>query len=170
MKRLALVSAAIGIGTDAGYLLILHGQSASDGTLRSVFVAVVIAVASLAAATARLANRAMLQRLLLAFAAAVFLILGVLSLFSIGMPLIAAGVVASVAELNLRGNNRPAAIAATCMGLALAVAVALAGLQWTSYPVQCPSPGDSAGSGNTFFGSSFSWTCHAGHITVYAAM
>jgi predicted ABC-type exoprotein transport system permease subunit len=168
MRKLATAGSVLALLTDGLYLYVLHTQSATDNTLRAPFITALIATAAVIALLAQIARPRALQQLLWAFAAATLLIIGVLALFSIGALLMIAGALVGTALVRPPLLPGPLRIAATVIGVIAATVVSVVGLQMTSYMVSCAGIGDGSGTSTTFLGSSYSWTCSGGRLTVTA--
>jgi hypothetical protein len=100
-------------------------------------------------------------------ASAGLLVLGVLGLFSVGLPILIAGVVATAGAV-VTVASRPTAVAAVSAVVAglVAVAVLLAGFEFVWHYLVCPSTGISAGTTAGIFVSSYSYECSYGHLTI----
>ncbi len=166
MRRDAIIAAAIALAADGAYLALIHSQGATDGSLRVPFIASLIAVSGVCAMAAAVLRDSKARSLLLGFAGALMLVLGILALFDIGLLLIIAGVFVVLAIVRSARRQLRWRLSLTLIGAAAAVAVVIGGCQWTSYPVTCPVAGDASGSGTTFLGGSYTWTCHDGTVTV----
>ena len=160
------------VGTDAAYVEIIRSQP--GGPPPDVEVAVPIFVTFylvamallLAASLAEVSPLAKARPALRAAASAGLLVMGVLAAFSIGVPLLLAGMVAvasTILSLTADPTRRPwvgAAVAAVA-----AVAVLVIGFQASWNYIQCPASGQTSGSTAGFFSSS-SYTCNGGQLTI----
>lgn len=128
-RLLASCSAAIALVIDAAYLAIILGQD-DNGWPRVIAVATCIAIAGIAAALVAWADIPAHTRLVMVGGAAgAFLSLGVIGLFSIGLPLFVAGILMVIAWVRSarsvpqavdRGPARP--VIALVLGIAAPIA------------------------------------------------
>jgi fucose 4-O-acetylase-like acetyltransferase len=107
--RLALAAAVIAVGTDVLYLLIIRSQDPGEpGDLTVPIVAAVILGLAVCAGVAAIASAPATRKILLSIAAAGLFVMGVLGLFSIGLPLLVAGILALVASTRVASATRHA--------------------------------------------------------------
>ena len=154
----------------AGYVAIIRsaGDRPAD-VLTAPFVvaylglmAVLLAISTLDAPVVR-----GLRAALRGAASAGLLVLGVLGLFSIGLPILFAGAVATAATV-MTLVSRPTvwqAVSAGAAGL-VAVVVLLAGFEFVWHYLVCPSTGISAGTTPGIFLRSYSYECSYGHLKI----
>jgi len=110
-----------------------------------------------------------LRPAMLAFAVAGLLLLGFFALFSIGLPLFIAGILAAIAairELILR-NSKSALLSGVAAG-AIALIVLVGGFEVTQRIIVCPPSGTMGGGGSGFLTSPYHYTCANGKLTLYS--
>lgn len=101
-------------------------------------------------------------------ASAGLLVLGWLAIFSIGIAiLIAAGL--AIASTALALNERPGArpVVSAVLAGALAVALLVAGFEFSWHYLVCPASGESGGTTASLLGHSSSYDCNNGVLTVH---
>jgi len=164
-RYLAFIGAVICAAVEVPYTdWMLHGGG-GEYTYREPFIASFLGfIAVMAAAGAVFVQQRHLASYLLMFSATGSLALGVVGIFSIGLPLILAAIpliVAAGLSSQHLGHRlvAPAAIAS-------ALLVLLAGLAATELPYGCPQSGFSGGSGRVLFAVPYQWTCVNGKLTV----
>jgi hypothetical protein len=109
---------------------------------------------------------ASLRPALRAGAAAGLLITGVLGLFTIGLPMVVAGALATGAAVRtLAGRDRRRAMLTEVVAAVIAVVVVVAGLEITARVIVCPSHGVSGGSGAGLVSGDYHWKCTDGRLT-----
>ena len=116
------------------------------------------------------ADRVALVRLALrAAAAGGLLVLGVIAIFSFGLPLVIAGAMASGATVRtLRGPFvNPGSLAAVAAA-AIAVALLVAGFEVTERMIVCPSQGTASGSGQGFVSGPYHYECVNGRLSFHS--
>ena len=96
--------------------------------------------------------------------AAGLLVLGYLAGFSIGVPLILAGVLAAIATLGTMSHVRGVAIAAAPAAAVIAVAVLIGGFEVSERAITCPATGSMSGSGTGFVTGPYHWSCAGGTL------
>ena len=111
--------------------------------------------------------------LLLGVSAAGLILLGFLGIFSIGLPLLVAAVLASLGLVHALGQarssakgSRDAAVAMAVGGAVLAVVVLLAGISLTELALRCPARGIESGTGATLPGGAYQYSCDNGTLTI----
>ncbi|HEV3461529.1 MAG TPA: hypothetical protein VG413_05765 [Candidatus Dormibacteraeota bacterium] len=174
MRWAGVGAAIIAAAVDVLYLGIVATQGASDPQfLRVPFVATFIALMAIGAALSSRASAARWRPLLLGVSAAGLLLLGFFAIFSVGLPLLAAGVLALLGLINAlsptalsAGPSRRAAGAMAASGAVLAVAVLLAGFSLAEVVIKCPASGVEGGGGTRLLGGSYSYTCDNGKLTI----
>ncbi len=100
---LGLVAAGIAVVVDAGYVAILVAEGEGD----ALWLACLIGIGALAALGGSLAARADVRIGLLAVAALVLVGVGILGLFSIGLPLLVAAALAAAGCASTVGGRPP---------------------------------------------------------------
>jgi hypothetical protein len=174
MRWAGLGAAIIAAADDALYLGVLNTQGGSNPQfLRAPFVAAYIALTAILAALSTRASAARWRPLLLGISAAGLLLLGFFGIFSIGVPLMVAGVLASLGLIDALGPARPsgersgkASAAIAAGGAVLAVVALLVGLSVTELAVRCPANGIEQVSGTDFLGSPYQFSCDNGKLTI----
>jgi hypothetical protein len=115
---------AIAAVTDVGYLVIIVAQGGPSDATRVVFVALAIGVAAVCAGFGATRARRIDRLPWLGAATGMLLVLGYLGLFSIGLPLLIAGVLSAVAWITTSGSagaGRRERVLAVVLALAGAV-------------------------------------------------
>ena len=125
-RTTALVAALLGAATDALYIAIIVSQGERKLGRVAIIATYIAAVSSLSAAPVVLDVRHVARLVMLAVAAGGFLSLGVLGLFSIGLPLFIAGLLSVSAWIRSARSVRPVSVgASTLSALAFVVAVGI---------------------------------------------
>jgi hypothetical protein len=106
-SRLGLSAMAIAAVTDVGYLVIIVAQGDPSDVARVAFVALAICTAAVCAGVGATRARAIDRLTWLGAATGMLLVLGYLGLFSIGLPLFVAGVLAAIAWITASGSAGP---------------------------------------------------------------
>ncbi len=159
------------VATATGYLGIvaIQGGPPPDNFLTVPFVAGYLALMALllAASLSGAAPIALMRPALRAAPAAGLMVLGVLAIFSIGLPVLIAPSLATAATVVtfVTQPARGAVVAAVVAGL-ISVAALLAGLEFTWHYVVCPPTGLTAGTTAGIFIPSYSYECSYGHLTI----
>ena len=174
--RWAGIGAAIVAATvDVLYLGYIGRQGAGDPEfLRVPFVAAFIALMAILAAVSTRASAAQWRATLLGVSAAGLLLLGFFAMFSIGLPLLAAGLLALLGLIRTLAipapsGGTPGRLAASGMaagGAVVAVVVLLAGFSLAEFAIRCPARGQMGGGGVTMLGGSYSYSCDDGRLTI----
>jgi len=103
-----------------------------------------------------------------AAAAAGLLVLGIFAAFSIGLPLVVAGILTGFAlSRTQREPRRGVARVSGLVAAALTVAVMIAGLDVTQRLIVCPDSGEVGGGGSALLGGSYQYECKNGQLTVH---
>src|ERR1700694_815419 len=161
----AIIAAAV----DVLYL----GTASGDAQfLRVPFVAGFIALMAICAALSARASALRWRPLLLGISSAGLILLGVIGIFSIGLPLLVAGLLALVGLINSlsRPRSAPRRSGRVTAGMAaggalLAVVGLLGGFILTEWAIRCPAHGVMGGSGSSLFGGS-AYSCDNGTLTI----
>jgi prepilin signal peptidase PulO-like enzyme (type II secretory pathway) len=169
MRWAAVCAAVIAAADDILYL----GAASSDAQfLRVPFVAGFIALMAICAALSARASATRWRPLLLGISTAGLLLLGIIGIFSIGLPLLLAGLLALVGliiSLSRPGSaperSGRAAAGMVAGGALLAVVVLLGGFILTELALRCPAHGVTGGSGSSLFGGS-AYSCDNGKLTI----
>jgi hypothetical protein len=175
MRWAGVAAAIIAATVDVLYLGIVGLQGGGDPQfLRIPFVAGFIALMAICAALSARASAARWRPLLLGVSSAGLLLLGYFASFSIGLALVAAGVLASLGLINALGHARssretsgkPAELWMAAGGAALAVVVLLAGFSLAELAIRCPVSGIESGNGPSLLGGSYQYSCDNGKLTI----
>jgi hypothetical protein len=171
--RLAGVSAGIFVAAvDALYLAVVGSQGTNPQYLRAPFVAAFIALMAITAALSSLVSAPPWRSLLLGFSAAGLLLLGFFAIFSIGLPLmvagllVLAGLIATLTRPGAPGRSGKTARITATGGAVAAVLVLLVGISITELALRCPASGVESGSGADFLTGSYQYTCDNGKLTI----
>jgi hypothetical protein len=106
---------------------------------------------------------------MLAAAAAGLLLLGFFALFSIGLPLFVAGILAAIAAIrSLGGRAGKREVLSEVAGAVIALIVLLGGFEVTQRIIVCPPTGTMAGSSSGFLTGPYHYRCDNGTLTWYA--
>lgn len=174
--RWAGVAAAISAAAvDVLYVIYIQNQGARNPQfLRVPFLATFIALMAICSAISALLVAVRWRTLLLGVAAGGLVLLGLYGIFSIGLPLLIAGLVAVYGVIRGGDDARPAssqrrarvgAAATAVIGAGLSVAVLLVGLSVTEVAIQCPTTGSEGGAGSVL-GFSYTYSCSDGKLTI----
>jgi hypothetical protein len=170
MRWAGVGAAIIAAVVDVLYLGLVGSQGAGDSQfLRVPFVAAFIALMAICAALSSRTSAARWRPVLLGVSAAGLLLLGYFALFSIGLALLAAGVLALLALINALSHpelSRAAAGGMAAAGAVLAVALLLAGFSVAEVVIRCPAKGVESGGGTRLLGGSYSYSCDNGTLTI----
>jgi hypothetical protein len=151
------------------YLAIIRSQGgqASDTPLIVPFVASYLALMA-ALLAASFFTPAAWRPALRAAASAGLVFMGVLAAFSIGLAILVAAALA-IASAVLSARARPGGTTTASSGVAVLLAVALlvAGFEFSWSYLVCPASGESGGSTASFLGRGSSYDCHNGVLTVH---
>jgi len=165
------------LATDIAYLLLIRAQNtpstqagAAPDVFTVPFVAIyLVAVAALLAASLMHRLRPSLRFALRTAAASGLLVLGVLSLFSIGLPLVVAGAMATGATVRtLRGPVLTFSSLFAVGAAVTAVVVLIAGFEVTERLIVCPAHGSSGGGGTGFVTGPYYYDCVDGRLTFHS--
>ena len=159
------------VATATGYLAIvaIQGGPPPDNALTVPFVAGYLALMALllAASLSGAPPMAAMRPALRAAPAAGLLVLGVLAIFSIGLPvLIAASLAAAAAVLTFITQRTRRAVVAAATAALVAVVALLVGLEVTWHYIVCPPTGLTAGTTAGIFVPSYSYECSYGHLKI----
>lgn len=170
MRWAGVGAAIIAAAADVLYL----GTASSDAQfLRVPFVAGFIALMAICAALSARTSATRWRPLLLGISSTGLLLLGVIGIFSIGLPLLVAGLLALVGLINSlsrpgaapRRSSRATTAGMAAGGALLAVVVLLGGFVVTELAIRCPSNARTGGSGSSLFGGS-AYSCDNGKLTI----
>ena len=168
-RTLVLVAALGVVVGDAAYLWLISTQGALPPDAFTVpFVAGYLALMA-AMLGLSLTRPSILVRLRPAFragSAAGLLVLGVLALFSVGLPFVISGALATGAAVRtLAGRPRRKTVITEVAAAAVALVVLVAGFEITERLIVCPAQGTSGGSGYGLVTGAYHWQCVDGRLT-----
>jgi hypothetical protein len=160
---------AVALLFDAAYLSLIRAQDSSPADAYTVpFVAGYVALMAAMLGVSLLERPRVIpfRPALRAGAAAGMVILGAIASFTIGLPLLIAGAVATGAALRTIATppRTRAAISEVAAAL-IAVIVLVGGFEVTERLIVCPPSGTSSGSGVGFVTGPYAWECTDGHLT-----
>lgn len=102
-------------------------------------------------------------------AAGGLLVLGVVAMFSIGLPLVIAGVLATAATVRTAARNRVILSSVSAVGAAMvAVAILVAGFEVTDRLIVCPEHGTMGGGGSGFVTGPYQYECAEGKLNFHS--
>ncbi len=168
MPRLGRIVAILVAAVDILYLAVVRGQGVSDQPWVAPFVAAYLAALAICAALAAAVPSGRWQAGLLGTSAAGLLLLGFFALFSIGLPLVAAGLLAIFGLVRVVGKSerRGMMVASSIAGGIVAVVGLLAGFAVTERIIACPPGAVSGGGSGGLLAGSYSYTCRGGRTIV----
>jgi hypothetical protein len=152
---------------DAVYVLLMIGRPDHPPDVFTVpFVAVYLALmAAMLGVSLRERPQIVSARpAMRAGAAAGLLVLGVLAIFSIGLPLVVSGALATGAAIRSLPRRKNIAVIVEIAAALTALVVLVAGFEATSRVILCPSQGTESGSGHGLVTGDFSWQCTNGRL------
>jgi hypothetical protein len=168
-RTLVQIAVVIVLVVDAGYVLIIATQRSypADAFTVPFLAGYWLVMAAMLGLSLLDPPRVMaLRPALRAGAAAGLLVTGLLGLFSIGLPLVVAGSLATGAAVRtLAGRDRRRAVSFEIVAAMIAVVVVVAGLELTSRVILCPAHGVSGGSGYGLVSGGYHWRCVDGRLT-----
>jgi hypothetical protein len=134
---------------------------------RSVFVALFIAAMTIAAALAIRPSATGGRTVLLGLSSVGLLAMGYLAIFSVGLPLLVAGLGLLVALIYaVVASRQPAGVMRAAAGGLLALVIFFGGFELTAQAITCPAHGFEGGTGSSFFGGPYHYTCVDGKLTI----
>lgn len=134
---------------------------------RQTFVAAFIAVMVIAAALALRPSAASWRTVLLGLSSIGLLAIGYVGIFSIGLPLLLAGLaVLGVLIGSLVASPQPAGVLRAGAGGLLALVIFVGGLELTAQAISCPAVGFEGGSGSSLLRGPYHYLCVDGKLTV----
>jgi hypothetical protein len=170
-RLMAWIALILVLATDAAYIVLIRGQGALAPDAYTVpFVAgyLLVMAALLMSSLARL-RRSTWRMPLRAAAAGGLLVLGVLAIFSVGLPLVIAGALATGATVRtLRGPQVTKASLSAIAAAVVAVVVLVAGFEITQRVIVCPATGTSGGGGTGFVTGPYYYDCVNGRLTFHS--
>ncbi len=159
------------LATDAAYVVLIRGQGgvALDAYTVPFVAGYLLVMAALLMASLMRLPRPAWRMPLRAAAAGGLLVLGVLAIFSVGLPLVIAGALATGASVRtLRGPQVTRASLSAIAAAAVAVAVLVGGFEITQRVIVCPATGSSGGGGNGFVTGPYYFDCVNGQLTYHS--
>jgi hypothetical protein len=165
------MAVVIVLATGIAYSLLTRSQrSASLDVLIVPFVtAYIFLMAALLALSLTGELRAGLRMPMRAAAAGGLLVLGILSLFSIGLPLVVSGALATGATVRALREPRVKSGMLTAAGAAvLAVALLVAGFEGAERYIVCPSTGSAGGAGAGLVSGPYYYDCIDGRLSFHS--
>lgn len=170
-RILVAVPVVIAVVADALYVAIVVNQDPKPPEVFTLpFVAVYLALMAGLLAISLIHRWSAVGRTAFRSAAAGgLLVLGLLALMSIGLVLVIAGVMASVATA--RTLRRPLFTPTNLLGAAsvvIAIAVLIAGFEITGRTIVCPAQGSMSGGGSGFVTGPYYYDCVEGHLTFHS--
>ena len=159
------------LGTATAYLLLILGQGGAPSDIFTVvFVASYLAALAALLAASLLRRWSVAVRLSLrAAAAGGLLVLGVLAIFSIGLPLLIAGAMATGATVRTRrGPFLTKSSISAVAAAAVAVLVLVAGFEATERVIVCPAHGSSGGGGSGLVTGPYYYDCVDGKLSCHS--
>jgi hypothetical protein len=169
---LAWIAAAVAISADAVYVALIRAQG--DGPpdrFTLPFIAAFLGLMTAMLIVSQTERPAVLRirTALRAGAAAGLLVLGILLLFSLGLPVVIAGVLAAGSAVRTLGGPLWTADSLTGIAAAVvAVVVLIAGFEVTGRMIVCPATGTESGGGSGFVTGGYHWECVNGTLTMHA--
>jgi hypothetical protein len=170
-RVLVAVPIVVVIVMDALYVAIIVNQS-SQGTrppdvFTFPFIVTYLAVIAVLLMVSLIPRRgAGVRSVLRASSAGGLLVLGVLAMFSIGLPLVIAGAMGSAATARmLLGRRGRLSALSTVVGATIAVAILIAGFEVTQRLIVCPAHGSSGGGGSGFVTGPYQYECVEGKLS-----
>ena len=167
----SLVAFAIVLATDILYVGLIGSQGQDFQPYVPRFVASYLALMAALIVIALLPRPEIsaIRLPMRAAAAGGLLALGFLAAFSIGLPLVVAGVLTTVALT--RTSRRPGSALRRLAGLGaalLAIGLLVAGLEITGRLIVCPATGTASGTGSGLVTGGYSYQCNEGTLTFHS--
>lgn len=153
------------------YIALINGQGPSDQPFVPRFVGGYLAVMAALIVVALLPRPEIvsIRAPLRAAAGAGLLMFGVFAAFSIGLPLVVAGILMTFALSRTRREpRRGVARLSGLVAAALTIAVLIAGLDITQRLIVCPDSGQSAGGGTGLLGETYQFECNNGRLSYHS--
>ena len=169
MRWLAVTAAVIAAVTDVLYSGLVVAQGGHDPIRwRVAFVATFVAVLAITAAVSARKSAGAWRPALLGLTTIGLLAMGYIAIFSIGLPLLFAGVLACMALLvSLRGSHQPSALLKAGAGALVALVIFFGGFEASERAIACSPQGFESGSGSGLLSGPYHYTCANGKLTVY---
>ncbi len=167
VRLMVLVPIVVTVLTDAGYLALVGGQHSRAPDVFTVpFIAGFMALMAVLLGLSLFSNRllARLRPPLRAGAAAGLLVLGALAIFSIGLPLLLAGFLATGAAFRtLVGRGAFGAVSEVAAAVVV-LALLVGGFEVTARLIVCPAGSSMRGTWPGIVTGGFSWECAGGQV------
>lgn len=164
-RILTSLSAVIVVVMTAVYLALIRAQGSPPPDWLTVpFVTAYLLSMAALLGCSLLAVAVGLRAAMRAGGAAGLLVLGYLAGFSIGVPLILAGVLAAIATLATGSRVRGLAVVAAPAAAVVAVGLLVAGFEATERAIACPATGTMSGSGTGLVSGPYHWSCADGTL------
>lgn len=159
------------LATDAAYLWLKLGQGVGPLDVYTVLfvVAYLFVMAALLFISLTRFGRPASRMPLRAAAAGGLLVLGILAIFSFGLPLLIAGAMATGATVRtLRGPFATPASLSAVGAAVVAVVVLVAGFEFTERMIVCPAHGSATGGGNGLVTGPYYYDCVNGQLSFHS--
>lgn len=170
MRVTSLVAFAVVVAVDGLYIGLINGQGPSAQPYIPRFVGAYLAVMAALIVIALLPRPeiATIRAPLRAAVAAGLLTAGVFAAFSIGLPLVVAGILVGFSlSRTQREPRRGVARLSGLVAAALTVGVLIGGLDVTQRLIVCPDSGQVAGGGSGLVSGSYQYECNNGRLTIH---
>ena len=173
-RILIAVPIVVVIVMDALYVAIAVNQNSQDHAPPEKFIFPFIAVYVTVMAVLLIASlsprwSAPIRTALRAAAAGGLLVLGVVAMFSIGLPLVIAGALATAATVRTASRHRVMLSSLSAVGAAMvAVAILVVGFAVTDRLIVCPEHGTMGGGGSGFVTGPYYYDCVEGKLTFHS--
>lgn len=172
MRWPGVVAGVIAAAVDATYLRIVSADNPQF--LTTPFLAVFLALMAICALLSSRESARRVRSVLLGAAAGGLIVLGVLAAFSIGVPLLAGGVIALIglfsgpdpARRSGEKSERRRQLGIAAAGALVAAVALVAGLEVATFAVKCPQHGSMSGGGIDLIGRSYQYSCANGQLTL----
>jgi hypothetical protein len=163
----ALVVAVVVDIVYVSYLSRPPGGRGDSLVWRGPFIAAFIAVMAIAVALALRSSASRWRTLLLGLASIGLVAIGFVGIFSIGLPLLVAGLACLAVLIGIvLGSPNRAEFFKAGAGALLALAIFFSGLELTAQAISCPAHGFEGGTGSSFLGGPYHYVCVDGKLTI----
>jgi hypothetical protein len=170
LRWVVLIAVIVACAVDILYVSQIVGPPGGRGyslPWRSVFVALFIAAMTIAAALAIRSSATQWRTVLLGLSSVGLLAMGYLAIFSIGLPLLVAGLGLLIGLIGAVASSRqPARVMRAAAGGLLALVIFFGGFELTAQAITCPAHGFEGGTGSSFLGGPYHYTCVDGKLTI----
>lgn len=171
LRVMVWIAFAIVLGIDIAYLLLIGAQQPYPPDAFTVPFVAAFLVLMAGMLGLSLLNSAPIVRLrpaLRAGAAGGLLVIGVLALFSIGLPLMVAGALATGAAVRSLTGRRRTAVMSEVIAAVLVLVFLVSGFEVTERLIVCPPTGSSGGGGPGFVLGGYHWECVDGQLYMHS--